>query len=111
MIYGSELRFPDQLQSYSSLTDIEFTHEYVARNQERLEHAYEEVRQLQLKPRQEDMDEHLLLAPGEMAWLESRGGEKGTNPKLQSKFVSPYHIIQAFFNHTYLIEWFIQLSV
>ena len=71
---------------------------------ERLEQAHETLRQQQMKIRQDDQEEPLLFAQGDMVWLQNRRRKKGESNKLQQKFVGPYHVIEAYSNHTYKIE-------
>ena len=71
---------------------------------ERLEQAHEALRQQQLEIRQEDQDEPLLFAVGDMVWLQNRRRRRGDSNKLQPKFVGPYQVLEAYENHTYLID-------
>lgn len=56
MMFGRELRFPNQLQGYPPPMEVEHTHEYVNQIKERLELVYAELRQMQLHTRQEDRE-------------------------------------------------------
>ena len=71
---------------------------------DRLEQAHETLRQHQLRVRQDDQEEPLLFAAGDLVWLQNRRRRKGENPKLQQKFVGPYEVIEAYGNHTYKID-------
>lgn len=92
MMYSRELWISDQS-----------THEYVVRIKKQLERNYQELWDAQLQTRQNDREEPLWFAPGEMLWLESQRRTKGSNPKLHPKFVGPYHGWVGFANHTYHI--------
>lgn len=68
-------------------------------------------REMQLQTWQENREEPLMFAPGEMVWLANIRWRKGSNLKLQPKFAGRYHVIEAFPNHTYLIERSRQSSI
>lgn len=53
---------------------------------------------------QEDNEESLLFALGDIVWLDNKCRRKRNNSKLQPKFVGPHHAVPVFPNHTYLIE-------
>lgn len=74
MMFGRELSCPDHLQGYPLQKEVEHNHEYFIWVEERLEQAYKEIRQLQT--RQDYREEPLLLATGEMVWLENRRQRK-----------------------------------
>ena len=57
-----------------------------------------------MKIRQDDQEEPLLFAQGEVIWLQNRRRKKGESNKLQQKFVGPYHVVEAYSNHMYKIE-------
>ena len=104
LMLGRELRLPDQLQHQPPPEESRPQNEFVIEMRDRLEQAHEALRQQQLEIRQDDQDEPLLFAPKDLVWLENRRRRKGENNKLQQKFVGPYQIIEAYSNHTYLIE-------
>ena len=104
MMLGRELRLPDQLQQQPPPEEASPRHEFVIEMKDRLEQAHEALRQLQIKTRQDDQEEPLLFAPGDMVWLHNRRRKKGDSHKLQPKFVGPYHVLEAYDNHTYKIE-------
>lgn len=104
MMLGRELRLPDQLKGYSPPKELEHLHEYIRRIKERLEQVHEEIRQQQKKIHDEDHKESPLFAVGEMVLLQNKQRKRGSNLKLQAKFVEPYQIEESFSNHTYLEE-------
>ena len=104
MMLGRELRLPDQLQ-YQQLHAEEMSREdYMRESQLQLSALHQQIRSLQKSVRQENTEEPLTFTPGDLVLLENKRRRKGDSAKLQPKFLGPYHIIQAFPNHTYLIE-------
>ena len=89
MMLGRELRLPDQLQHQPPPEDSSPRHEFVVEMKERLEQAHETLRQQQMKIRQDDQEEPLLFAQGDLVWLQNRRRKKGESNKLQQKFVEP----------------------
>ena len=85
LMLGRELRLPDQLQHHPPPNESSSQHEVVIEMRERLEQAHKALRQEQLKVRQDDQEEPLLFAPGDMVWLQNRRRRKGENSKLQQK--------------------------
>lgn len=83
---------------------MEHTHKYVITAKEKLEQAYEEYRQQQMHTQHSDREEKLLFATGDRVWLENRRRRKGSNHKLQPKFMGPYHLRETYSNYTYLLE-------
>ena len=104
MMLGRELRLPDQLQHQPPPEESSPRHEFVVEMKERLEQAHETLRQQQMKIRQDDQEEPLLFAQGDLVWLQNRRRKKGESNKLQQKFVGPYQVTEAYSNHTYKIE-------
>ena len=104
LMFGRELRLPDQLQVQPPPVDLQQQHPYLIKLQERLEEAHQILRERQFAIRQGDSEEPLLFAPQDLVLLENKRRRKGDNPKLQSKFVGPYLVIRAFPNHTYKIR-------
>ena len=100
---GKELRLPDQLQHQPPPNESSPQHEFVIEMKERLEQANKTLRQEQLKVRQDGHEKLPLFAPEDMVWLQSKRS-KGENSKLQQKFIGPYQVMEAYSNHTYLIE-------
>ena len=103
MMFGRELRLPDQILCPTTMDEAQERATYVEELQKRLEVTHEIIRQQQVTTRQQNTDESLLFLPGDQVLLENRRRRKGENPKLQSKFVGPYQVIEAFPNHTYAI--------
>lgn len=60
MMFGRELRLPDQLQGYPPPVKSELSHDEFLKTKERL------------RIRQDDQKEPLLFAVGDMVWLENR---------------------------------------
>ena len=104
MMLGRELRLPDQLLYTAPQTETTTRHQYVLDVKERLEVVHSMLQEKQVKVRQEDEDEPPLFAKGDMVWIENKRREKGENPKLQSKFIGPYHVLEAWRGHTYKLE-------
>ena len=102
MMLGRELRLLDQILCPTTMDEAQERATYVEL-QKRLEVTHEIIRQQQVITRQQNTDEPLLFLPGDQVLLEKRRRRKGENPKLQSKFVEPYQVIEAFPNHTYAI--------
>ena len=105
LMFGRELRLPDQLQCQVPLEAGQATHEYVLKVKERLEEAYEVLRDQQQDIRQEDSEEPPLFKEGDLVLLENKRRRKGAHPKLQPKFVGPYVVKECHDNHTYDIEY------
>jgi hypothetical protein len=103
MMMGRELRLPDQLVSHPPLDEDQPQATYVQNMLRRLQEAHVVLGEQQWQVRQEGQEEPLLFAEGDLVWLENRR-RKGDNPKLQQKFVGPYHIVGAWPNHTYTIK-------
>ena len=80
------------------------TQEFVQEVQKRLSQVHGILREEQCVIRQEDQEEPPLFSVGDQVWMVNKRRRKGENPKLQAKFIGPYDIIQAYLNHTYLIE-------
>ena len=95
MMLGRELRLPDQLLYTSPPAEMSTRHQYVLDTKERLESVHSTLQGKQVLVRQEDSDEPPLFAPGDMVWMENKRRRKGENPKLQPKFVGPYHVLEA----------------
>ena len=101
---GRELRLPDQLQYQPPPEENRPRHDFVVEIKDKLEQAYETLRQHQLRVRQDDQEEPLLFAASDLVWLQNRRRRKGENPKLQQKFIGPYQVVEAYDNHTYKID-------
>ena len=104
MMLKRELRLPDQLLCTSLPTEATTRHQCVVEARERLEAAHSALQEKQVQVRQEDDEAPPLFAPGDLVWLENRRKKKGENPKLQPKFVGPYHVLEACGKHTYKLE-------
>ena len=78
---------------------------------ERLEGTHELLRQQQRDVRQEDSEEPTLSQSGNLVLMQNVRSGKGEKPKLQPKFVEPYEVVEAYINHTYLLERLGQTTV
>lgn len=54
LMFGRELRLCDQLQRHSPLTEVKYTHGYIACVREKLGQVHAELGQMQLQTRQYD---------------------------------------------------------
>ena len=79
MMFGRELRLPDQLQLHPPSLEVTPQNEYCQELLDRLEVAHAALREQQRVIRQEDQEEPLLFSPGDMVWLENRRRRKGEN--------------------------------
>ena len=104
MMLGRELRLPDQLLYTEPPTETTTRHQYVIDMKERLEVAHSALQERQIHVRHEDEEEPPLFAPGDLVWLENKRRKKGENPKLQPKFIGPYHVLEVCGKHTYKLE-------
>ena len=104
MMLGREVRLPDQLMCPTPLEEPAGRSQYVTELAGRLKDTHEMMREKQKTMRQQDSEEPLLFKPGDQVWLENKRRRKGTNPKLQPRFVGPYEVLQAMENHTYRIS-------
>ena len=69
------------------------------------------LRHQQIDIRQEDSEEPPLFQSGDLVLMQNIRRWKGEAPKLQPKFVGPYEVVEAFKNHTYLLERLGQTTV
>lgn len=53
----------------------------------------------------------MLFKVGDQVWMVNKHRRVGENPKLEAKFVAPYHIVECFENHTYKLQRQGQTSV
>jgi transposase InsO family protein len=104
MMFGRELRLPDQVQSYPLPTTIQPQNEYVQELMTRLEETHDIIRDKQIETRHKDQEEPLVFNTGDMVLMLNKRRRKGENPKLQAKFVGPYQVMEAYKNHTYRIH-------
>lgn len=104
MMFGRELRLPDQLVHGSAPPDTTTRAQYACDMRDRLQQAYEALRGQQQQIRSADKQEEPLFVVGEKVWLQAKRFTKGKAKKLQPKYVGPYNILEVNSNHTYLIE-------
>ena len=98
-----ELTLPDKLISRPGLSQ-QNRHDYAAELADRMDAAYEFTRNRQSEVRQEDPEQPLLFSSGDLIWLKAKRHRKGGTPKLQAKWQGPYKILEAYDNHTYLLD-------
>ena len=104
MMMGRELRLPDLLQNAPCPSNQYSRHDFVQLTKDRLDAVHNILRERQKQVRQEDTEEPLLFARGDLVLLENRRRRKKENPKLQPKFVGPYEVQECYPNHTYVIS-------
>ena len=104
LMHGREVRLPDTLVYEKPAFEEELADQYAQRLVETMELAHSLARQRQWQAVSEDSMEPPIYVVGDLVWLENRRRRKGENPKLQSKYVGPYQIVEAYDNHTYLIQ-------
>ena len=104
MLFGRELRLPDQLKSHLPPTKMQSASGYVLQRQQRLKEAHEALRKGQIETRQADQEEPPLFAPRDWVWLVNRWWQREANAKLQAKFLSPCQVITTWPNHTYVVK-------
>ena len=78
---------------------------------ERLEETHELLQQQQMDARQKNSEEPLLLQSGDLVLIQNMRRRKEEAPKLQHKFVGPYKVVEAYRNHTYLLDRLQQATV
>ena len=111
LMMGRELRLPDQLNNHPPQIDVDSTHQYAVDLDCRLKTAHDLLRRQQLETRDGDTEDPLLFTKGDWVLLINKRRRKGQNPKLQSKFVGPYKVIDCYPSHTYKIERHGQASI
>lgn len=104
MMFGRELRLPDQLIYGTASMEAETRTQYVCDLKQRLQLAHELLRGQQQQIRSADNQEEPLFKVGDKVWLQAKRFSKGKAKKLQSKYVGPYNIQGVNQNHTYVIE-------
>ena len=111
LMLGRELRLPDLLMNNPPPVEYQAQAEYTQDLIERLEETHELLRQQQMDVRQEDSEEPPLFQSGDLVLMQNVRRRKGEAPKLQPKFVGPYEVVEAYRNHTYLLERLGQATV
>ena len=101
---GQEVRIPDQLIHGVPDVALQPTQKYVLEVQGRLQTAHNLLREQQRQVRTQDSEAPPLFKKGDLVWLVNKRRKKGQKPKLQPKFVGPYHVLSCYPNHTYYIE-------
>ena len=104
MMFGRELRLPDQLVHETTAASIQSPVKYVIEKERLLQLAHELVRSDQRRILTEDSEEPPLFKIGDSVLLLSKKKKKGESKKLQPRYVGPYTITQAWANHTYRVE-------
>ena len=108
---GRELGLPDLLMNSSSPKEYQAQSEYTQDLIDRLAEAHDMLRHQQMDIRQEDSEEPPLCQSGDLVLMQNVRRREGEAPKLQPKFVGPYEVVEAFQNHTYLLERLGQTTV
>lgn len=107
MMFGRELRLPDQLQWHPLLTELERSHESERgwHRPMRYFNSYSYISNVMT----EKSPFHLLLE----RWCrwKTNGAVREVTLKLNPNFVGPYYIREAYPNHFYLIGHFGQSSL
>ena len=103
LMFGRELKVPGML-TQPNLEPKQTRTEYVAHMQERLQEAYEQLRDRQLATRTADEKSEPVYSVGDQVWLKNFRFKKGTTPKLQPKFTGPYVIEEVRGNRTYRVS-------
>ena len=111
LMLGRELRLPDLLMNSPPPREYQAQAEYTQDLIDRLAEAHDMLRHKQMDIRQEDSEEPPLFQSGDLVLLQNMRRRKGEAPKLQPKFVGPYEVVEAFKNHTYLLERLGQTTV
>ena len=103
LFLGCEVRLPNQLYHPTPLPPVQSRASFLRDTEARLLEAHQLLRDQQLTLQSEDSEEPLFFTTGDRVWMENRRRRPGVNPKLQSRFVGPYHVLKAYDNHTYLL--------
>ena len=100
LMLGRETRLLDQLVCAAPLSTLQSRVQYACELGQRLARVRAILREKQSNIRQQDREEPLLFAPGDMAWQENKRRRKGVNPKLQAKSAGSYKVLQSHNNLT-----------
>lgn len=84
------MQLPDQVAYGIIGSNQQSTSEYIRELRSHMETAHLALR-----------EKHLLFKTGDQFWMINKRRRVGENPKLQSRFVGPYHGIEFSANHTY----------
>jgi transposase InsO family protein len=103
MMFGRELRLPDQLIYGKSVERPTTREAYAVQLQERLTKVHDTLRQQQINIRSQDINQEPAFKEGEYVMMANRKLKKGQTAKLAEKYVGPYKVIQVFPNRTYHI--------
>ena len=102
LMFGRELNLPDTL-IYGPTTERTTRSEYAQTLQQRLEEAYDSIRDKQHTIRVQDPKGEARFITGDMVWLQAKRYKKGETSKLQPKYYGPYKVTEVFSNNTYEI--------
>jgi transposase InsO family protein len=111
MMFGRELRLPDQINSHPPQLEVDSTQQYAVDIHKRMETAQALLRSQQQEVRDGDSEEPLMFKKGDWVLMVNKRRRKGQNPKLQPKFVGPYEVPESYPSHTYKLERQNQVSV
>jgi hypothetical protein len=111
MMFGRELRLPDQLNDHPPQLELDSTQQYVVDIHKRMETAQALLRDQPQTVRDGDSEEPLMFKKGDWVLMINKRRRKGQNPKLQHKFVGPYVVVESYPSHTYKLERQNQVSI
>jgi transposase InsO family protein len=103
LMFGRELRLPDQLVYGSKVPPAETREVYAVKLQERLQRVHDALRQQQQDARTRDHDSPAAFNEGDYVLMINKRLKKGQTAKLAPKYVGPYKVLQVFPNRTYQI--------
>lgn len=104
IMFGKELRLPNQLHGYPPPTELQYRLECVLKTKERLQNIYVRLQWLQFQTRHFNGENHFYLLLERWYGNGKMWQKKGSNSKLQPKFIRPYQVNPSFPNNTYLVE-------
>ena len=111
MMFGRELRLPDQLVYGKSLERPTSREAYAIGLQDRLHKVHEVLRQHQKQIQSHDFEAEPAFTAGDYVMMVNKRLKKGQTAKLAPKYVGPYKVLQALPNRTYHITRDGQASV
>jgi hypothetical protein len=111
LMFGRELKLPDQLVYGSSIEKPMTREAYAVKLQERLQKVHDGLRQEQQRIRETDPVGPPKFTEGEYVLMVNKRLKKGQTAKLAPKFLGPYKILQVYPNRTYKLSRDGQTSV
>ena len=105
LMLGRECRLPDQLAYGTHSIELSDRARFALELKERLESAYDLLREQQVLPlRSAESEDETLFKEGDLVLVTQKRRRKGINPKLQPKFDGPFVVQRSFNNGTYKLE-------